>query len=127
MSRNAGIQVRGSRQLRSSLRAAGGDLAQLKAAHKEAADIAKGGALGRVPVRTGKLRATVRATGTNTAGILRAGYARVPYAGAIHWGWPAHHIEANPFLSDGSTETQPQWLPVYENAVDTAIEQVRGI
>lgn len=109
------------------MRAAGADLGQLKSAHAEAAGIAKAGAVERVPVRSGRLRQTVRASGTNTAGILRAGYASVPYAGPIHWGWPARHITANPFLSDGATDTQPEWLPVYEHAVDDAISQVRGI
>jgi hypothetical protein len=32
-----------------------------------------------------------------TAAVVRAGRASVPYAGPIHWGWPSRHITAQPF------------------------------
>lgn len=51
-----------------------------------------------VPVRSGELRATIRGSGTTTRAQVRAGYKRTPYAGVIHYGWPGHNIEANPFL-----------------------------
>ena len=51
----------------------------------------------------------------------------MPYAGPIHWGWPAHHIEAQPFLSDAAKATEPQWRSEYMKAVEDALAQVRGV
>lgn len=122
-----GIKVEGAANLRRTLRRAGDDLGNLKAAHAEAAQIAARASEALAPRRTGRLAATIRGAGTKTAGVLRAGYASVPYAGPIHWGWRARNISPQPFLSDGATDSQGRWLPVYEAAVDDAIRKVRGI
>lgn len=137
------VQVDGARQLRKTLKEAGDDLSDLKAAHKDAAAIAVKGILPLVPVVSGKLRDTVRAAGTNTAGIVRAGKKAVPYAGAIQWGrklWPSMIAYPNPprhrhyafikprlFMTEGAKDTEPQWVGIYETAVAKALEKVEGI
>lgn len=108
------------------MRAAGHDLGQLKEAHGAAAKVAAGAAAQRAPVRSGRLKNTIRASGTNTAGVVRAGFKSVPYAGPIHWGWPSKGITANPFMSEGAQASENQWVPIYEAAVTKAIAQVKG-
>lgn len=131
------IQVIGAKQLRKSLKAAGEDLTDLKAAHRQAAEIAAKASAALTPVgRTGQLRRSVRASGTTTAGIIRAGKKSVPYANAIHWGrkwWPnkqtSQHLApfwGRPFLSNGAQNSEGQWLPIYERTVEGAIERVEG-
>lgn len=120
-------EVEGGRQLRKTLREAGDDLTDLKAAHRQAADIARDAAASAAPRRSGLLAATIRAAGTKTAGIVRVGNnTRVPYANPIHWGWGRRHIAANPFASRGAQASQPQWLPIYERVVDEALNQIKG-
>lgn len=120
-------EVIGGRELRKTLRAAGDDLTDLKAAHKKAAEIAAARIASRAPVVTGRLAATIRAAGTKTAGIIRVGNnTRVPYAGPIHWGWGRRNIKANPFASDGAKDSEPQWLPVYEAYIDEKISHIKG-
>lgn len=138
MSRSAGIQVVGARELRRSLKAAGEDLADLKAANAEAASIAARASADLAPRGpSGKLQATIRGSGTKTAGIVRAGNKRVPYAAAVHWGrnyWPnAKHsrrtkskTSAQPFISEGAQNSEGQWLPVYERTVAGIIERIDG-
>jgi hypothetical protein len=121
------VQVRGARQLRSSLKKAGKDLQDLKDAHAKVAAVVAAAAAARAPKRTGRLATSVRGTGTTTAAVIRAGFKSVPYAGPIHWGWPARGIAAQPFLSDAATSTEGAWLPIYEGAVETALDQVKGI
>lgn len=53
---------------------------------------------------TGRLATTVRAGRGKTKAVVRAGGARAPYAGVTHYGWPAHNIEAQPFLSNALNE-----------------------
>lgn len=120
------VRIDGLKELRKSLKAAGDDLADLKEANAAAAAVAAEGGRTRVPTLSGLLASSIRSTGTKTAGIIRAGKAAIPYAGAIHWGWPARNIPANPFLSDGAVDTQPDWLPVYEERLEHIINQVQG-
>lgn len=120
------VQVEGAARLRRTLKAAGEDLGELKAAHAEAAAIAAKASAALTPVRSGRLQASVRSSGTTTAGIIRAGRASVPYAGPIHWGWKRRGIKATPFLSDGATSSEGQWLPIYERTVDGALKRVEG-
>lgn len=138
MSRSAGIQVIGARELRRSLKAAGDDLTDLKAANAEAARIAASASAALAPRGpSGNLKATIRSAGTKTAGIVRAGNKRAPYAAAVHWGrnyWPnAKHprrtkskTNAQPFISEGAKNSEGQWLPVYERTVEGIIERVQG-
>lgn len=122
------VVVEGARQLRSQLRKAGDDLSDLKQAHTDVAAIAGRAAVGRSPRRAdGKLASTVRWSGTKTAGIIRAGRASVPYAGPIHWGWPAHNITAQPFISEAAVDTEPEWFGVFENYVDRVLAKIKGL
>lgn len=125
--RNVGLEVTGARELRRTLRAAGDDLSDLKEAHRESAHIAAGGTQQHTPTRTGRLRGSVRSSGTLTAGIIRAGRASVPYANPIHWGWPAHHIKAQPYATEGSRATEPRWTVVFETALNNALAKVKGL
>lgn len=120
------VELVGERQLRASLRRAGDDLSDLKAAHAAAARVVEPVARTAAPVRSGTLAGTVRSSGTKTAAIVRAGYASVPYAGPIHWGWPKRNISPNRFVWDAARRTQTRWLVVYRTAVDRIIRKVKG-
>lgn len=132
------VEVQGARELRKSLKAAGQSLDDLKAANKHAADIAARASAALAPRITGRLAGSIRAAGTNTAGIIRAGKKAVPYANAVHWGrrsWPNARsprrtrsvVRAQPFISKGARNSEGQWLPVYRQALDQSIELVKGL
>lgn len=126
-----GLRIEGGRNLRRTLREAGSDLSDLKDANAQAASIVSGRAQSWAPVRTGGLKASVRSSGTKTAGIVRAGNNRksksgVPYAAPIHWGWKARNIRANPFLSYSAQATEATWIRLYESLVNTALSKIKG-
>lgn len=127
-----GVTIEGARQLRRTLKEAGDDLTELKEVNRAAAEIAANRAKTWAPRTSGRLAGTVRSSGTKTAGIVRAGNNRktkagVPYANPIHWGWPSRNIKANPFLSYSAQATEPRWIKLYENYIEKALSQVRGI
>ncbi|QNQ90881.1 hypothetical protein GP475_09690 [Corynebacterium poyangense] len=127
-----GLKLDGGRELRSTLRKAGYDLKDLKATHRQAAAVVVSRAKGWVPRVSGNLAATIRPGATQRAAVVRAGNNRtsksgVPYAAPIHWGWKARNIKANPFLSYSAQATEPTWVRLYEQAVDKALDQVKGI
>lgn len=121
------IRIDGGRQLRTGLAGLEDGLDDMKGAHKEAATIAAGGVAARVPVNSARLKATIRAAGTKTAGIIRAGTkARAPYAGPINYGWKKRNIAPSYFLNDGAQATEPRWIPVYQNHLIRLTEKVKG-
>lgn len=120
------VEVEGARQLRKTLRAAGDDLADLKDANQRAADIAVTAAKAGAPRRSGALAGDIRASGTKTAGIIRAGRKKIPYAGAVHWGWPSRGIAAQPYMAEGAQRTESIWVPLYQQLMDDALKKVKG-
>lgn len=120
------VEIDGARELRRTLRAAGDDMEDLKAANLAAANIAASAARGRAPRLTGALAGDIRASGTKTAGIVRAGRKRIPYAGPIHWGWPARGMKARPYITEGAQQTEPVWVPLYQREIDKALNKVKG-
>lgn len=119
-------QVEGARELRRSLRQAGDDLGDLKDAHREAAEIAANASAALAPERSGRLKHTIRAAGTKTAGILRAGKKSVPYAGPIHWGWPNRNIPADPFMATGAKNSEGEWVRVFEDHLEEITTKIQG-
>lgn len=120
-------ELKGAAQLRRTLKAAGDDLADLTAANTRAAKVVEEATLGLVPIDSGWLASTIRSSGTKTAGTVRAGNASAPYAGPIHWGWPARNIPANPFAADAAKLTEAVWGAIYTEAVDKALDRIKGM
>jgi hypothetical protein len=120
-------EVKGAREMRKTLKAAGDDLADLKVAHAAAAQTVATTARPTTPFRTGALAASMRPGATKTAAIIRAGGARVPYANVIHWGWKAHKIAPQPWIVDAAIASQAQWEAQYEDAVSTVLQRIRGV
>lgn len=120
------LQVDGARQLRASLKRAGVSLQDLKDAHRQVADLVLDAGRPNVPVASGRLRDSGRAAGTQSAAIVRYGGARTPYAGPVHWGWPAHGIPARPWAADAAERTENTWSRVYLQALETIIATVEG-
>lgn len=126
MAKRAQVEVKGAKELRKQLKAAGDDLQDLKDTHKKIAQIVEFDALQLAPVVTGGLVGSIRASGTQSAAIVRAGRKSVPYAGPIHWGWPQRNITAQPFLIDAQAEKYEDWMREYTQLVDKAIDKIAG-
>lgn len=122
------LRVEGAPRLRSTLRKAGSDLQELKDAHKEVGAIVEAAGKAKSPRQSGELAGTVRHSGTKTTAVIRAGGAKKGrHAQVIHWGWPGHNITANPFLTDAAKQTEPRWREVYEDAVEQALNNIKGV
>ena len=82
-------------------------------------DIMLAAAQERTPVRTGRLRASGIALG----GVIEF---PVPYAAPIHWGWRAHNIQPNPFLTQGISASQDRWSAAYEKDLQADLDRIHG-
>lgn len=92
------IRVTGLRKTMRDLERAGADATDMKELIHDLGQIVVNAAT--VPSMTGNLAGTVRAGRGKTKAVVRAGGARAPYAGVIHYGWPAHNIAPQPYLVD---------------------------
>lgn len=113
----------------------------LRGANKSMAEVVRDEALPNVPVRSGRLKRSVRAIGGQRDAKVQAGTAaRVPYAATIHWGrkrgnvgWPPGNrrglnpVEARPFLwlAKERVLTTGRGLAEYEKALEGILESVR--
>ncbi len=74
----------------------------------------------RTPRRSGKLaksaKASVARDGMGRVVVGSPG--RVPYAGPIHFGWPARNIRPQPFVYQALDERFDDVMAAYETAVD---------
>ena len=93
------------------------DLDDLSDANKRAAQIFVEASRAPAPKRTGRLAGATRPAWTkDTAGFTNP----EPYFGPIHYGWPAHHIRGQPFVDEALSNSEDQWLAVYQDAVNRA-------
>lgn len=128
----AQVEIEGARELAALLRQIGDkDLQKaLRQTHKAVAALVEHRAESLVKVRTGNLQSAIRAGGTLTAAVVRAGSSKVKYAAANHWGRktgnvgspPGNHpgknvVQGNPFLWNAGEQVTPAALALYERQV----------
>lgn len=94
-----------------------------------------------VPVRTGKLKSSIRSSGTVRDAIGRAGSKAVPYAAAVHWGHGERNLavrrhgtqsrhggrkasRANPFLRFAAQMVEGDITDRYDQAVHRMLNRV---
>jgi len=128
--KSGAVAVDGLRELRRFLRQLPDDVGKdgLKKIHDKVAEPVERSAVTKVPRRSGDLAASIRrAKGSATKAQVRAGKARVPYAGPIHFGWPARNIRAQPFLTDALADKRTVVLDMYTDELDRFIGQMMRV
>ena len=124
------IEVVGGKELRRALRLAEDKLLkdELKSANKDAAEVVAKEAKNTVPVRSGRLRSTIKALGSQTKGQVKAGKKAVPYAAAIHWGHRPRkqggYTRANPFVYDAMDKKAVDVRDAYEARVKELMVEI---
>jgi len=120
------LEVKGARELRRTLARAGHDLGDLQTANAAISTYVATASKTAAPRVSGRLAGSVRGNKAKASAVVRAGSAGVPYAGPIHWGWPARNIAPQPFLVETAHKTEPQWRLMYLTAIDTVLGKVKG-
>lgn len=127
------LSVEGARELRRQLKAFQSGIDGMKEVHRETGELVGREAARLVPFRTGTLQATIRAAGQASGAVVRAGFARTPYAGPIHFGWPSRPnsakgwrggpIKPSPFLYDALDARHDEVIDMYEQRVADLIKK----
>lgn len=110
-----GVKVKGLRELTKSLNAIGVPKEAIKDAGKIAAERVVNEAKTLVPVRSGRLRDSIRLGSTASGKVtIRAGNnGSIPYANPIHWGWYKRHIKPQPFFAKALGYTRDEIYQTY--------------
>ncbi len=120
----ARVQVTGAKELRRALAHMEADVKDLTPINREAAETVATEARGTAPVLSGALRRTIKSSATKTKGVVRAGGKGIPYAGVIHFGWPAHNIKAQPFIFDALASRESEVVEKYQRRIADLVERV---
>lgn len=150
-----GVRVVGLKEFNKILRGLGDDAVNdIKQAHAASAKIVEDAARPKVPTHgsvsvisgtpywrqprhsSGQMRGTLRSSGTQRGGFVRAGRKLVPYTGPVHFGWPSRPnpdrgwlggpIAPNPFLYSALDERREQVADAFARYIDD-IRRKRGI
>ena len=121
MAEQAGIKVENLKQVLRALREIGVPTAEVGKASQEAADIVANMSRSLVPVRSGKLRSTIKSKRQARKVLVSAGTGKsVPYANPIHWGWfydrnnfVKKNILPNPFFAKALGLTRNEVYKTY--------------
>jgi len=70
------------------------------------------------------LRRSVRSRASKTRSSVAAGGARIVYAGVIHFGWPRHNIEPQPFLYDALDKRFDEVTKLYELRIAALVQKL---
>ena len=121
--RSTGAHIEGLRETVRSLQRFGIEAADLKSAFSKIGSLVSREAVSLTPVLSGKLAGSIRASKTKNRSEVRAGGARVPYAGVIHYGG-YHGITAQPFLTEAVERKQGEAVDLMENELQSLIRQL---
>lgn len=115
------IKVEGLRQAIKQLEALGADKAELVNMNMRAAETLISATRPLVPVRSGNLLTSLRASKTKGYAQVVMGNRRVVYANPIHWGWLEDkewfikkNIRPNKFLYRGLDKVLPKIMAEYD-------------
>lgn len=119
-----GLKVQGLKQAIRALQDIGVPAAEIKAAGTQSGELVANQARSTVPVRSGRLRDSIRVSKALTKISVSAGNnTRVPYANPIHWGWFRRHIKPQPFFVKALGLTRDQVYQNYYRTLDTLIKK----
>lgn len=127
MAEQTGIKVKNLKDITKALKAIGVPNDAVKQAGKDSAEAVMNEARSLVPVRSGKLRDSIRLAANARgrvsiqAGNNRTSRSGVPYANPIHWGWFRRGIKPNPFFSKALGLTRDEVYRNYFNQMEKLI------
>lgn len=122
------IKVEGLKETIKDLQALGVEKQKFVDINLEAAEILMSAARPLIPVRTGKLAGSMRASKTVQYAQVSLGRAKIPYAGPIHYGWfydrnnfIKKNIQPNPFLSKALRQNYDEIIKRYNESVQKVL------
>jgi HK97 gp10 family phage protein len=127
----SGIKVVGLNEAIRGLRAIGAPSKEIGQAAFEAGELVANRARTLVPVRSGRLRKSIKTSKQSRKIEVKAGNdSSVPYANPIHWGWnydkarnQAKNIRPRPFFINALSTTRTQVYQVFFASIEKLVQK----
>lgn len=123
---SGGVRIENLRRVIKDLQTLGVEVDDLKEAFGSIASEAAEKAAQFAPKRTGRLAASVRGNKAKSKAVVTAGRARVPYAGAINYGWRKRGISPSEFMQRADAAMQDRAVQLLEDSINRAMSR-RGL
>ena len=120
------VKVDGVKQLRRTIKKAGGDLDDFAEANAEAGRIVVAESQSWVAHRSGGLAGSIRAGAAKTNATVRAGGAGIKYAGVQEFGWPSRNRPPHPYLTTAAKSSEPRWTDAYFARLEAIVAKITG-
>ncbi len=117
------VNVKGLNRALRALEKAGADSADMKDLMHSIGNTVGNAAKPLAPYKSGRLRNSIRAGRGKTKAVIRAGGARLPYAGVQHYGWPAHGIEGKHYLTEGLARSRNKALSQLNEGIEDILKK----
>lgn len=117
------VQIEGLNQKVRALLELGVELDDLKDVFAEVAAEGADVAASFAPKKSGDLEASIRGNRAKNKAVITAGRARVPYAGAINYGWPKRNIQPALFLQKADEVMAPKAEQMIIDGLDRLIAE----
>jgi hypothetical protein len=129
------IEIKGLKRAMRLMKDLDGDFkTQFKNIHKGAADIVADEARRLAPVKTGRLRKSIRTSGTTKGGVIRIGKKKIPYAGRVTFGDPTSlfgriavgggiKIKGNPFFYEAADRQFTEVVEYYDEELEQILDR----
>lgn len=117
------VRVDGLNQTLTALQRFGVEAGDLKDVMSAIADEGAQLASSFAPKRSGRLSSSIRGNKAKAKAIVIAGRARVPYAGAINYGWPNRGIRPALFMQRADAALAPKAVQMLEAGIDQLIRR----
>lgn len=114
------VRVDGLNRLVRDMTAMGVEIADLKLVFGDLASRGANLASSLAPTRSGKLAASVKGNKAKNKAVIVAGSKRIPYAGAINYGWRKRNIRPSRFMQRADDILAPDAA----KEIDTALSRL---
>lgn len=118
-----GVRIEGLAALQRGLLSLGVELEDLKDVMGSLAAEGARLAASFAPRRSGDLAASIKGNRAKNAAVVKAGAKRVPYAGAINYGWPRRHIVGAGFMQRADASMRPHVATDLDRAITKLIAE----
>lgn len=118
------VSVEGDERLASTCRHAADELGDMDTANRAVGELVRARAAGNAPRVSGRLAGSVRVASVSALDVVIA--SDLVYAPVINFGWPAHNIVAQPFMTNAMSETQNAAVDLYAARVNGITRDIKG-
>lgn len=104
---------------------AGADSENMRELMHSIGEIVAGRGRALAPARSRHMRDSIRAGRGKTKAVVRTGFEskRLPYAGVVHYGWPARHIKPSNFMLKAIEQTRGEVITRLETGLGEILDR----